>query len=258
MEYLINDCIRFSSEDKKLRSIANEAAIVELSNTSTRLLIRFIESNGMLLTRKELFDVWSDYGFTYSYSALSNHVSELRKAFLSLDDNSEVLTTVPKKGFKFDAKITHSTNRKSGEGESVLSCPLDEECDESDESKGKPFFDSFKIKIAPGFTMYFFTFSTLVLILTLVYICFFCKESEVRFIKSFKKCDIYQIAYATTLKEEKAIDLVRSSDIDCTNESIDIFYAESGVDSDDFGMKIISFCKANDNSCTNYVYNKRY
>lgn len=255
MEYLINDSIRFSSEDKKLCSIADEAVFVELSNTSTRLLIRFIESNGLLLTRKELFDVWSDYGFTYSYSALSNHVSEIRKAFLCLDENAEVITTVPKKGFKFDAKVTHYTNGKLAEGECVLSYPIG---DKSDESKRNSFFDSLNIRTVPGFTMSFFALSMLVLIFTLVYIYFFCKESEVRFIKSFKKCDIYQVAYASTLKEEKAMDLIRSSDIDCTNESIDIFYADSGVDSDDFGMKIISFCKENDNSCTNYIYNKRY
>ncbi|ALR76421.1 winged helix-turn-helix domain-containing protein [[Enterobacter] lignolyticus] len=253
MEYLINDRILFSPENKKLHSITDESLFVELSNTATRLLIKFIDKNSILLTRDELFkDVWSDYGFTYSYSALSNHVSEIRKAFISLEHDLEVLTTVTGTGFKFDAKI-----KKQASTVNEIHLPTGNT--ESRNTKKDTIIEHISmVKSKLDLTMLFFTFTALTLIFTLSYIYLFYKNNEVHFIKSFKKCDIYQIAYSVTLTEAKAINLLNANNINCTNDDIDIFYTESDGDSDEFGIKVISSCRKNDNSCINYVYNNRY
>jgi DNA-binding winged helix-turn-helix (wHTH) protein len=253
MEYLINDCILFSPANKRLHSITDENVFVELSNTATRLLVKFIDSNSILLTREELFkNVWSDYGFTYSYSALSNHVSEIRKAFITLEHNLEVLTTVPRAGFKFDAKIDQPPQKNEREN------PQPHDAELTEGTKKSSIFKQLKEKSALVLTISFFTFSALLLLLTLLYVYFFNKGNEVHFIKTFKKCDIYQVAYSATLTDEKAINLVQSNKIDCTHSRIDVFYSESDESSDEFGIKIVSSCKEKDSTCTNYIYNNRY
>lgn len=56
--------------------------------------------------------VWEDYGFSPSSATLSNHISELRKAFEALGINKDILITVPRVGFKMEAEIHPETKNK--------------------------------------------------------------------------------------------------------------------------------------------------
>lgn len=49
--------------------------------------------------------VWEDYGFTSSNNSLYVAVSEIRKAFSSLGKSPQIITTIPKVGFRFEGVV---------------------------------------------------------------------------------------------------------------------------------------------------------
>ena len=88
----------------------NNQLTVGLSNPATRLLNELIKNNKVELTRETLIKhVWEDYGFSPSSATLSNHISELRKAFEVLGVSKNILITVPRIGFKMEAEIHPET-----------------------------------------------------------------------------------------------------------------------------------------------------
>lgn len=56
--------------------------------------------------------MWEEFGFTPSGNNLNKAVSELRKSFQSLGEGHELIVTVPRYGFRFDADVIFSTERK--------------------------------------------------------------------------------------------------------------------------------------------------
>lgn len=49
--------------------------------------------------------MWEEFGFTPSGNNLNKAVSELRKSFQSLGEGYELIVTVPRYGFRFDADV---------------------------------------------------------------------------------------------------------------------------------------------------------
>lgn len=106
MAFLINKQIVFSSELKQLSLYLDSDSYVVLSNPATRLIMEFLQKNGVTLSREHLLKhVWEDYGSTPSNNNLYMAVSELRKAFRILGMTDTVISTIPKAGFLFEAEI---------------------------------------------------------------------------------------------------------------------------------------------------------
>ncbi|MHB7374621.1 winged helix-turn-helix domain-containing protein, partial [Klebsiella pneumoniae] len=100
--------------DSRLLKLRNKDQLtIELSKPATRLLIELIKNNKNEMPRETLIKhVWEDYGFSPSSATLSNHISELRKAFEALGINKDILITVPRVGFKMEAEIHPETKNK--------------------------------------------------------------------------------------------------------------------------------------------------
>lgn len=56
--------------------------------------------------------VWEEFGFTPSGNNLNKAVSELRKSFQSLGEGHELIVTVPRYGFRFDADVIFQPGEK--------------------------------------------------------------------------------------------------------------------------------------------------
>ncbi|MCW9429715.1 winged helix-turn-helix domain-containing protein, partial [Klebsiella pneumoniae] len=113
MKYIINFTITFDPDSRLLKLRNKDQLTIELSKPATRLLIELIKNNKNEMTRETLIKhVWEDYGFSPSSATLSNHISELRKAFEALGINKDILITVPRVGFKMEAEIHPETKNK--------------------------------------------------------------------------------------------------------------------------------------------------
>ena len=92
MKYIINFTITFDPDSRLLKLRNKDQLTIELSKPATRLLIELIKNNKNEMTRETLIKhVWEDYGFSPSSATLSNHISELRKAFEALGINKDIL-----------------------------------------------------------------------------------------------------------------------------------------------------------------------
>ncbi|MGO3397574.1 MAG: winged helix-turn-helix domain-containing protein, partial [Serratia proteamaculans] len=85
MKYIINLNFVFNAQDRLLTLKNDNNISILLSKPATRLLCELITNNNTTLFREDIIKaVWTDYGFTPSTASLSNHISELRKAFESI------------------------------------------------------------------------------------------------------------------------------------------------------------------------------
>lgn len=106
MKYIIDLIVIFNPADNSLCLQNNPSLALTLPPPATRLLLELINKSGEIITRDELLkNVWEDYGFAGSNNNLSHYISHLRKALLSLNSGMNIITTVPKIGFRLDAKI---------------------------------------------------------------------------------------------------------------------------------------------------------
>ncbi|HHQ4314580.1 TPA: winged helix-turn-helix domain-containing protein, partial [Serratia fonticola] len=106
MKYIINLSVVFEP-DTRILALKNDSMLsIELTKPACRLLCELIENNRSTRSKDLLIqNVWVNYGFTHSKANLSNHMSELRKAFVNLGLGSDVIVTVPKVGFRMEAEI---------------------------------------------------------------------------------------------------------------------------------------------------------
>ncbi|AJJ18737.1 DNA-binding transcriptional activator CadC [Yersinia intermedia] len=106
MKYILNLTIVFNPSEKILMELNDEERAVTLSNPASRLLLEFIKHQNEPIERDVLLkNVWEDYGFTASNSNLNAYVSELRKALAAFGEDPQIITTIPKYGFQFTARI---------------------------------------------------------------------------------------------------------------------------------------------------------
>ncbi|MEW5494367.1 winged helix-turn-helix domain-containing protein [Enterobacter cloacae] len=106
MNYIINAAIVYAPEIKQLSLLNDDASSVVLSNQAARLLIVMMKNNKAILAREDLLKmVWEDFGSTPSNNNLYMAVSELRKAFKNLGLTDQIISTLPKTGFIFEAEI---------------------------------------------------------------------------------------------------------------------------------------------------------
>ncbi|WP_226938247.1 winged helix-turn-helix domain-containing protein [Klebsiella aerogenes] len=103
----------FNPETHTISLFEQPESSIMLSASAVRLLQEFIRHNGEDLSREMLIThVWESFGFTPSGHNLSKTVSELRKIFQTLGESRNVIVTVPRFGFRFEADVTCYTTQQ--------------------------------------------------------------------------------------------------------------------------------------------------
>ena len=105
-EYIIGENIKFSPSTESLNLIANPEISILLTPACSRLLQYLLSEQGIVITREAIFlKLWSQYGNTPSNSSLNTYVSQIRKSFMNLGEENDVIITIPKMGFLFNPDI---------------------------------------------------------------------------------------------------------------------------------------------------------
>ncbi|WP_075182449.1 winged helix-turn-helix domain-containing protein [Pantoea sp. 1.19] len=124
MNYLINNTVVFDVESALLWLANSPQNTCALPKPACRLLFQLIIAHNSVVSRAHLLKtVWEDHGLTPSGSNLSNHISILRKTFVSLGITDEIIITVPKEGFRLNAEVVTQPAQKplSPRAESLIS-----------------------------------------------------------------------------------------------------------------------------------------
>lgn len=115
MEYIINNSVKYNEANMTLCSLEQHSEVVTIARITNSLLLLFIENNNNLLTREFLlYEVWERQGLDSSSNNLNNYVSMLRKALLKFGCE-DIIRTVPKHGFIFNANIGYLPPKEHGD-----------------------------------------------------------------------------------------------------------------------------------------------
>ncbi|MCO7511991.1 helix-turn-helix domain-containing protein [Serratia fonticola] len=105
MEYIINGSVKYNSLDCTLFCPDNNADMITLTRVTSELLLLLIQNNHTPLSRDTILsELWEKRGLSASSNNLNNYVSMLRKA-LAKCGYSDLITTIPKHGFLFEAEV---------------------------------------------------------------------------------------------------------------------------------------------------------
>lgn len=106
MFFICNNSLLFDPEAHTISVVGQPESVLTLSAPAVRLLQEFIRHKGSELSREELITrVWQEFGFTPSGNNLNKAISELRKSFQALGEHHELIVTIPRYGFRFDADV---------------------------------------------------------------------------------------------------------------------------------------------------------
>ncbi|QXN62771.1 winged helix-turn-helix domain-containing protein [Serratia fonticola] len=259
MIYIIDTIIVFDPVTRSL-TLKNDAQLsVELSKPATRLLSELIEHNQLILIREDLIkSVWEDYGFSPSKGNLSNSISELRKAFVSLGLHKEIIITVPRTGFKMEAEI-HPVVKTVEKNNSVMI-----ENVEPEPVAPPPFARTLslpakltdkvvKLKGRLFVTAVIFT----VMIVSIVFLMF-PKSQPIRLVTTIGMCNIFGLNNAKPPADFsiKASEMIQSQGIKCIEEAADIYYADSRPANSLLTVRFMAVCR--DNGSTRYQHCTTY
>lgn len=261
MKYIINLTIVFDPEGRILLLKNNNQLTVGLSNPATRLLNELIKNNKIELARETLIKhVWEDYGFSPSSATLSNHISELRKAFEALGVSKNILVTVPRIGFKMEAEI-HPLITKPKEpaaAENIERIPLPHE-PVSGEKKASLLIDAESEKTLRRMkTPMLFIALALITIATAITFVALTKDDGPTLVGIKDKCIIYSLDDNKQGAElfDNARKMLASEKIDCTQKAHDIFYTEARPANVLLKIHFMAACTKNNSmnykNCNNY------
>ncbi|MGK9009915.1 winged helix-turn-helix domain-containing protein [Serratia marcescens] len=123
MMYLINGVAKYNSLDGTLFCHDNLVDIITLNRVTSELLLLFLQNNGMALSRDSMLNaLWLSKGLSASSNSLNNYVSMLRKA-LSQCGLPNLIKTIPKYGFIFEADSVFLLDEDPKEGGDLYSEP---------------------------------------------------------------------------------------------------------------------------------------
>lgn len=261
MKYIINLTMVFDPESRLLMLRNNNQLTVGLSNPATRLLSELIKNNKIELTRETLIKhVWEDYGFSLSSATLSNHISELRKAFEALGVNKNILVTVPRIGFKMEAEIHPETKgpKESAAIEKSENAPIPRE-PEPERNAGPLFIDAESKKtLRRTKKPVFFLGLALITIATATTFVALTKDDKPTLVGVQDKCNIYTLddSKQGIEQSDRARKMLGREKIDCTQRAHEIFYMEARPTNELFKVHFMAACTKNDNvnykNCNNY------
>lgn len=264
MRYIINLSIVFEPDTRILALKNDEMLSIELTKPASRLLCELIENNRNTRSKDLLIqNVWVNYGFTHSKANLSNHISELRKAFVNLGQDSDVIVTVPKVGFRMEAEI-HPVAKPEKitkelmveQGKAILadesSALIKERTLSQPANKIEKSRQKTRLKII--------TVVVALLLSSTAWITFILlpKNDVIPLGTTIGNCNIYNLnnTNPSTNLIENITNELKKAQISCTHEALDIYYTETRSNNDLLKMSLMAICKSNDEthyqSCTNH------
>jgi len=260
MKYIINLNMVFDS-DSRVLTLKNDINLsVGLSKPATRLLSELIINNNTTLIRDEIINkVWVEYGFSPSKASLSNHISELRKAFESLGLDKEIIITVPRTGFRMEAEIHpvtkcyESIEKKSAD--EIDKTAIDETSPLVNEHTvpcSENRLDAVK-KITRMSNVGVLACGLCLLTVSLGGAFFFMSDKDnVRLVSTKGNCNIYSLKNIKPTSDfiENAAKMIDTEGINCRDKNVDIYYADKRQDNDLFRVSFMAVCYKN----TDYHY----
>ncbi|MBL5824964.1 winged helix-turn-helix domain-containing protein [Serratia fonticola] len=251
MIYIINTIIVFDPVTRSL-ALKNDAQLsVELSKPATRLLSELIEHNQLTLIREDLIkSVWEDYGFSPSKGNLSNSISELRKAFISLGLHKEIIITVPRTGFKMEAEVHPMVKSLEKANEVVI------EAVEPESPAPPPFTD--KLSLSGKLTNNVLKLKGRLVITVVIFIAmvasfvFFIwpKGQPIHQVTTIGMCNVFGLNNDKP-PSDFAINvnnMIESEGVNCINEPADIYYAHSRSANSFLKIRFMAVCRKNGTS----------
>lgn len=260
MKYIISLTLIFDPESRLLMLRNNIQLTVGLSNPATRLLTEFIRNNKTELTREILLKhVWEDFGFSPSGATLSNHISELRKAFKALGLSKDILITVPRIGFKLDAEI-HPETKLSKESASVEHI----EFQPSSQPTAVDNIAAAGVNISSNKPLRRMKIPTLFLLFVLCVTAAaaawvtLSKNEQSAPIGILDKCHIYSLNEDKhePAQSDRARKMLADEGIDCTQTDLDIYYMDARPTNEFHKVYFMSVCTKNSDmrykNCNNF------
>lgn len=117
MEYIINGVVKYNSSDGTLFCLDKPMEMLTLTRLSSELLLFLIKNNGTSVSRDSILnELWEKKGLNASSNNLNNYISILRKA-LTQYGCPDLIATIPKYGFSFEAEITPVTHEQMSENQ---------------------------------------------------------------------------------------------------------------------------------------------
>ena len=232
MKYIINKTLVFNTDEQTLALYENALLVTRISKPAGRLLLEFIQNEQQIVSRDELLEkVWIRHGFSASNAGLNNYISELRKTFVLLGCHQELIVTLPKKGFRFEADILLSPS-----AEEKPLCDVNNEEEEAVSSVTRP----------PGKRV---IFSSACIVLFLFGVFIYLNNNEKYYpyqkITKIDNCEIYAVGnnFNATRIESILSSRLKLEDVDCKNDKNDIFYMENRINKNTVRSDLISICK---------------
>lgn len=261
MKYIINLIITFDPDSRLLILRNNDQLTIGLSKPGTRLLIELVKNNRNELTRETLIKhVWEDYGFSPSSATLSNHISELRKAFEALGVSKDILLTVPRIGFKMDAEI-HPETKPPKEDRSVeMFAPAvtTSEPVKQQNVTPHPTHSGLRGTLQRTLKLGLVVIFTLLAIAAAIKLMTLHSNEEPMLIGVQYKCNFYTLGNNKPSSEQSAHARKMLSDakIDCAQINRDIYYIEARTANDKLKIHFMAVCTKSTNmsyqTCNNY------
>lgn len=261
MKYIINLTLIFDPDSQLLMLRNNNLLTVGLSKPATRLLNELIRNNKIELTRETLIKhVWEDYGFSPSSATLSNHISELRKAFEALGGSKDILITVPRVGFKMEAEIHPETKRPKEDASVEMPEPAITAGEQVEKGNVTPNVTDSGRKT----TRHRMLKPSLALVLALLAIAAAIKlmtlnrEEDPILVGVQDKCNFYTLSDNKQNGEQSAHARKMLSDakIDCSQINRDVYYIEARPANDLLKVYFMAVCTKgadmNYKNCNNY------
>jgi DNA-binding winged helix-turn-helix (wHTH) protein len=261
MKYIINFIIVFDTTTRVLVLKNDPQLTVELSKPAARLLGEFIENNNTTLIREDIIkSVWEDYGFRPSKGNLNNSISELRKKLETLGMDKEIIITVPKTGFKMQADIHPVVQNEAPPPETVT------EIIQPTPTVRPPFSRTGMLSriITPTGRAIkkngrlLITGSIFIIMVVAVIFLTWPKSEKNHLITTIGMCNIFGLN-DTKPPTDFAIDvnnMIEAEEVDCINESADIYYADPRPGNSLLRIRFMAVCRDNGTSryqnCTSY------
>lgn len=264
MKYIINLSLVFDIDTRTLTLKNDDHLFIELSKPATRLLCELIVNNNITLIREDIIrTVWIDYGFTPSTASLSNHISELRKAFENLGLNKEIIVTVPRTGFRMEADIHPVVISEDNTKETVTEpqCDVTKGVLIAEMNKSVTVKSGIltgiaqrKIELKKGIFTVGIIITSVAAVIALITLP---KNKKPQVIFTKEQCSIYNVSNKPPAADfiANATQMMSAEGIDCKHKTVDVYYTEPRP-GNKLSINFMAVCYAGENSsyqsCINY------
>lgn len=265
MEYIINGTVKYNSSDGTLFCPDSSIDMITLTHLTSELLLLLMKNNGTPLSRDTILnELWERRGLSASSNNLNNYVSMLRKA-LAQCGYSDLITTIPKHGFLFQAEISviDDNNREQAivqQSQSRIENAPPELRDTTTKPDKSPFsLFSGKIKVS---VILISTLSLLLLLPSLYN--YFRLEAARTEIFSIDNCRVYLTDDTTRGMDREAVIntvkiIINNEKLKCESKTNIYYFADKKTDSSGHRIMndLLSYCPYDSKApCENYYLSK--